>query len=547
MVYRPKMKRFEIGLILLVALPLVVLTVFSVRVFNAEVENIELQKRAAVVQDLGQLTDMFMARTQNISARAVDIVKSAHQQGLSELRCLHLATDCEGDPHGIVQFAVVYDGFGHRAYPSSHSLEQTFIEGRFWERLSPQVSGLVLSMINALQQPDFKLRPSSAHSDLGGRWVMTSEGQVHCAYSVRDAFSLESSRIFCALLDGDAIRSEAIKAFKLNNDLQSGLKVRFLLIGSRDEVLWSSGGGASFLGGGHGGSLYRDLASPFGELRFVAEHKNGVSKGFSAPSIGLIAIMLPGALVLIGIAAYLGRARLVEVKGFKKEIERAALISHELRTPLTNIRIYLEMLRRDDLSSSRRTKHFGTIEDEIERLDGLIEQTLGYVTGGSNEERPRETIVPDDVIATLCARFAPLLDADAGRVELNLRAGVPVDLERRDLEQVVINLLDNARKHAPGSDIIVSSQMDGDVLNVVVSDATRDGGSSHAAECKVSSSFSDLPISSVRDKTDGFGLRICREILADRGGVLKACSHGRGRKYSASFNLGRTDVRAPLS
>lgn len=544
---RSQMKRFEIGLILLVALPLAVIILFSVRVFNAEVENIELQKRAAMAENLRQLADIFAAHVQEISTEAGETVRAAHSQGIGEMRCLHLATECESDPNDIVRFGAVYDGYGRRHYPSSHSLEQTFIEGRYWELLSPQISNLVRSMIEARQHPDVKLRSAQALGESGGRRVMTSEGPVRCTYSPSNVFSVESSRIFCALLDMNAIQSEAIRRFKARGHQEINLQEWVSLVGPDSTVHWSSVNGQTISGSGQAELNYHKLAPPFEDLRFVAQSKGRPFDGFSAPSIGLIAIMLPGALVLVGLAVYLARARIVEVMAFRKEIERAALISHELRTPLTNIRIYLEMLKGNELSATRRAAHFGTIEDEIERLDGLIERTLAPVKGGADVEARRETIIPDDVITTLCARFAPLLDADAGRVELDLKAGEPVDLDRREFEQVVINLLDNARKHAPGSDISVSSQMDGEVLHVEVSDSKRSGDPVRVEKCKSTSETSGSHHSRTQNRIDGFGLRICREILEARGGVLKARLHSTGRKYSASFNLGRSDAGAHAS
>ncbi len=125
--------------------------------------------------------------------------------------------------------------------------------------------------------------------------------------------------------------------------------------------------------------------------------------------------------------------------------------SHELRTPLASIRGYAELTRRGQERPGPETRHaLGRIESEAERMTGLVEDLLLLARLDSGRPLSYDTVdlAPLVVDALSDARAAG--PEHRWRLELP-EADAPV-LVRGDadrLQQILVNLLANARTHTP--------------------------------------------------------------------------------------------------
>jgi two-component system phosphate regulon sensor histidine kinase PhoR len=134
-----------------------------------------------------------------------------------------------------------------------------------------------------------------------------------------------------------------------------------------------------------------------------------------------------------------------------------ANVSHELRTPLTAIRGFAETLRESALPAEQRRQYLDVILRHADRLTALIDDLLelSRIEGGTRElavEPVDAAGLARDLVRDLKARL------DAGRLQGEVRAGAapPALADRRALEQVLLNLLDNAIKYSePGGRIAV--------------------------------------------------------------------------------------------
>ncbi|MGW8490412.1 sensor histidine kinase [Streptomyces sp. NPDC055886] len=153
--------------------------------------------------------------------------------------------------------------------------------------------------------------------------------------------------------------------------------------------------------------------------------------------------------------------------------------SHELRTPLASIRGYAELTRRAGgggagLGPDPVTRHaLGRIESEADRMTGLVEDLLllARLDAGRPLSYDSTDLLPLVVDAVSDARAADGTGkagpgADSGTARHHWRLGLPEAAEpvtvRADperLQQVLVNLLANARTHTPpGTTVTVSVQ-----------------------------------------------------------------------------------------
>ncbi|WP_239516768.1 MULTISPECIES: HAMP domain-containing sensor histidine kinase [unclassified Streptomyces] len=123
--------------------------------------------------------------------------------------------------------------------------------------------------------------------------------------------------------------------------------------------------------------------------------------------------------------------------------------SHELRTPLASIRGYAELTRRGREEPGPDTRHaLGRIESEATRMTGLVEDLL--LLARLDAGRPLSTedtdLAPLVVDAVSDARVAG--PEHHWRLELPDEPA-PVHADAARIQQVLVNLLANARTHTP--------------------------------------------------------------------------------------------------
>jgi two-component system phosphate regulon sensor histidine kinase PhoR len=127
--------------------------------------------------------------------------------------------------------------------------------------------------------------------------------------------------------------------------------------------------------------------------------------------------------------------------------------SHELRTPVTAIRAAAETLLEGGLDLPDQARGFvQMIARHADRLTRLTDDLLDLSRLETGAWKPQVTSVP---LAPLADSVLELFRARAAEKDISLQADVPERLrasaDRRALEQILVNLLDNAVKFTPQS------------------------------------------------------------------------------------------------
>jgi two-component system OmpR family sensor kinase len=145
--------------------------------------------------------------------------------------------------------------------------------------------------------------------------------------------------------------------------------------------------------------------------------------------------------------------------------------SHELRTPLASIRGYAELTRRGREQVGPDTRHaLGRIESEAGRMTLLVEDLL--LLARLDAGRPLQFAQTDLVPLVVDS----VSDSRAAGLDHNWRLDLPdepalVSADAARIQQVLVNLLGNARKHTPpGTTVTARVQRRGPWMCVDVED-----------------------------------------------------------------------------
>lgn len=221
-------------------------------------------------------------------------------------------------------------------------------------------------------------------------------------------------------------------------------------------------------------------------------------------------------------------------------------ISHDLSTPLASILGAATSLQSYDALYDAETRQelIGTILDEGERLHRFVRNLLDMTRLESGAiDLNREVTDIGEAIGAALERCGRLLVRH--RVELDIDPDLPMlHLDAVLLEQVLVNLLDNASKYTPaGSTITVSARRQSGQVVLQVRD--EGPGMPEGELERIFTKFHRLEAGDRKQTGTGLGLAVCRGFVEALGGTIVAGNRSdrAGAIFTLSFPEGQTDVR----
>ncbi|GAB4096768.1 HAMP domain-containing sensor histidine kinase [Brachybacterium horti] len=211
--------------------------------------------------------------------------------------------------------------------------------------------------------------------------------------------------------------------------------------------------------------------------------------------------------------------------------------SHELRTPLTAIRGYTQMLRLTEDLTEQGGRSVDRLDAQSARMTSLVEDLL--LLARLEEDAPRQHEEVDLGEIALESVMDARATAREHRVDVHVPdAPVTVRGDARQLTQVIVNLLSNARKHTPaGTHVSVRLRVEGERAVLEVED---DGpGIDPEILPDVFSRFTRADRArSGSENTTGLGLSIVRAIAEAHGGTVEVASRPGRTVFTLSLPLG---------
>lgn len=198
------------------------------------------------------------------------------------------------------------------------------------------------------------------------------------------------------------------------------------------------------------------------------------------------------------------------------ERERATFlagVSHDLRTPLARLRLAVEMLPTDQATRN-------DIEGDIADINGVVGQFMDFA-----RDESAELVVPTDLnhLVEAVVERANRAGAD---IALELARPVNVPMRHQAIKRVLVNLIDNATKHAK-SPIVVKTTVIRDG-RVCISVLDRGGGIDAADVERLKKPFTRLDSSRAGASGAGLGLAIVERIARLHGATFELLARDGG-------------------
>jgi len=224
------------------------------------------------------------------------------------------------------------------------------------------------------------------------------------------------------------------------------------------------------------------------------------------------------------------KAKLVQAERVAAWQEIARAIAHEIKNPLTPIQMSVETMRK---TYSQKHPSFEeifeestrTVLEEVQRLKRIVAEFSEFARLPKPDRQPCSV---DEIVGGALALYR-----GAVKVVEELDGGLPpIDADRDQLTQVVLNLLENAR------DAVASRGSDQTVGRITV--RTRKQGERVELEVEDNGPGFDpaildqlfTPYFTTKEAGTGLGLAIVHRIVTDHGGTVSATSNpGKGARF----------------
>jgi two-component system sensor histidine kinase PilS (NtrC family) len=249
-------------------------------------------------------------------------------------------------------------------------------------------------------------------------------------------------------------------------------------------------------------------------VRFMRErpHEAGAGDDDALPGEPLLVLLLED------VRTAMARARQEKLAAMGRV---SAGIAHEIRNPLAAIAQANALMMEDELPPTQR-QLARMVADNVDRLKRLVDDVIEVAPGAAPAATAIDARACIAATVTEWAATSQLALGAGSRLRVEVGEGVlGVVFDREHLRRVLVNLLDNAHRHASGAAGSILVRL------VVVNDRT--------AELSVCSDGDPIapdvephlfePFFSTRSRGSGLGLYICRELCERYGASIEYRPH----------------------
>jgi len=244
-------------------------------------------------------------------------------------------------------------------------------------------------------------------------------------------------------------------------------------------------------------------------------------------------------LLLIGGLSLMVVLLVREVRLNERQSNFVSAVTHELKTPVASLKLYIDTLRMRELSDEKRRDFYGTMSQDLDRLNATINNVLNaamYTEKRVAEPHPLDLArVVRRALELTCTRHQLSRESFAYRGPDTLR----VMGDASALETAVLNLFDNAVKYSRDHEVKVEVELERDQdgqAHLRVRDHGIGMTRSHLR--LIFSRFYRIGSEVRRSRTGtGLGLFIVRSVVKGHKGTVHAESPGPDRGATFTITL----------
>jgi signal transduction histidine kinase len=343
----------------------------------------------------------------------------------------------------------------------------------------------------------------SAAADLYSRLIPPQGWYVDQSGAVFFRCNDTENESVCFALDEAALRRDLVSA--LDSAAKQSPEWAFLLRDSYNRIFWSSdpdviGAGNTFAMGGalRGWTLQVSALAPT-----------------KARPVRVATMGIPLAIFWIYFVLNLNRRQSEKLAQAERKKAFLDKIAHDLRTPLANLKLFCELVAQESHGNARAEEHCAILSAEVDRLDQVAANAMAF--GRSSASQMRQAI-PDDIVQLVLERFAPRFAACHTVCTIADSETAPLVFDVAAFERILVNLLDNVCKYAPGA-VSVATRFDAGMLRLDVSDHGPGLSKFDAAQPSGS----------------GLGLSIVQDLAKANGGGVSLSNGQKGLRVLVSL------------
>ncbi len=287
-----------------------------------------------------------------------------------------------------------------------------------------------------------------------------------------------------------------------------------------------------------------------------------VNYAFTYPYFGIDLVSpecIVSALGMLVVAILTGMLtmRIRKTEQMKAEIEKERLranllraVSHDLRTPLTTVygSCSAIMENYDSLSKEKQMKLLGEIQQDAQWLIRMVENLLSVTRIDAQKVQLKKTpTVLEEFIDTVLRKFKKRCPDVAVITDIP-EDFVSIPMDAMLMEQVLINILENAAYHAKGmTELRLTVTLEGNKACFTVSD--NGCGIDERILLKLFTGYLDRSAESSDSSRSnmGIGLSVCATIVRAHGSHITAANQeGGGAVFKFSLETESEDELQPL-
>jgi signal transduction histidine kinase len=263
----------------------------------------------------------------------------------------------------------------------------------------------------------------------------------------------------------------------------------------------------------------------------LASWSAGQAYGLSGLSIALIFVAL--------FFAVKGNQRAGQLARMQSDF--ISHVSHQLKTPLSLLSAAVETIGMDRVRSpEKQSQYLEIMRTETARLTTLVERVLEFSrvqAEGRQYEPERVSLAP--LVRETVEAFQRSLALDGFRIRIDDQSDTPVVFaDPVALEQVLVNLLDNAVKYSGGIRKEVTVRLSQSAAEATISVSDNGIGIAEADRQRIFDRFERGPGAHMNRQGFGLGLAIARELVsAHRGKIEVASTLGAGSTFTVHLPL----------